>query len=180
MKNKVIVSAILLGIGVVASASNVQLIRTDRVWESVTQDGYYYFRYMKFDGTLEFNGKQYSRISTFREIVMDSNNNVRDYRDNIDETEGYLREEDGVVYTLIEGDSQTYAGGEIRYPLTEETLYNFHCPVGASYDGMTFLMLSPIHGSFDVKASSTVSLGGEECRQMDVVFTERDYPIEYP
>ena len=82
------------------------MIRYDRVWEHIyVHWGDTRAYYVKFDGTEEINGQTYHRLVAFREVRYtydyDGQAYVFEINDGYFKHEGYLREENGKVYTLV-------------------------------------------------------------------------------
>ena len=172
------------------------MIRYDRVWECLST---YWFvnsvNYMRFDGTEEINGKTYHKLITFRkagfDFTSDPENNVflYDELDDLKEHEGYLREENGVVYALIANngaeDPEIWKGRNyvptedfLDYPyLTEEVIYNFNCEEGDSYEGITYFVGEAIKQTFTVKSIDRVDIDGEECRRFVLLNV---FGVEFP
>ena len=164
------------------------LIRYDRVWESVSYEAPYdVIKCMKFDGQEEIDGKTYHRIVTFRKTIADYVDNDFEYEtiDNIAEHEGYLREEDGAVFTLVwrlaDGDNSRF--GYLYIPgvdnpdiedaeISEVKLYDFNLNKEDLYDGFSFVMKGGDALNFYVRSTSYVNIADEECRSINVVPTE--------
>lgn len=173
------------------------MIRYDRVWECVSTrwfDNTVY--YMRFDGTEEINGKTYHKLVTFRKAGFDWKDNGKtlftyDVSDDIIEHEGYMREENGVVYTLIANDGaenpDSWSGtlyiptnDNSDYPdVTEEIIYDFNCKEGDSYDGISYLMCMAQKESFTVESIDKVEIDGEECRRFEITnrYCDKLYPV---
>ncbi|MBD5263483.1 MAG: hypothetical protein HDS39_05360 [Bacteroides sp.] len=165
------------------------MIRYDRVWECYsTCDGkdYNTYKCMRFDGTEEINGKIYHRLVTFKKRLMGYDQEkgaiVKEMMDCY-EHEGYLREEDGKVFTLIEGtdDSFTDAWGTMSgclyiptdsYPENkgcgEYLLYDFNMEENQIYDAISFVTGGAWNNRFAVLNVSYVEIDGEECKMMYV------------
>ena len=131
------------------------MIRYDRVWEYIYihwNDTRTY--YVKLDGTEEINGKTYHRLVAFKEVrytydydaqvyILDTNDDYLNY-------EGYLREEDGKVYTLVATGinewgnrfMKLYVPGQAisdSYILEEKLLYDFTIKEKESFQGVCAL-----------------------------------------
>ena len=152
------------------------MIRYDRVWEYINMrwtDRQVY--HVKFDGQEEINGKTYHRLVAFRKASYSYNSDRQPYLfDVIDDYynhEGYLREEDGKVYTLIIDkaygneykDIQLYTqdfSESDSSAIEEKLLYDFTCKEEETYSG---LMLG---AELDYKINSIehVEIDGEEHR----------------
>lgn len=152
----------------------VPVIRYDRVWECTSSDDLhtYTVKYMKFDGTEEINDKIYHRIVTFRKSIMekkyDSIMDTYEYTDGICQLEGYMREDNGKVYTLASGvyDNDGFWYGSI-YPLEhtnnedsieEFLIYDFNCEPGLRYEALSNRTRSNELANFTVISKSTVPI----------------------
>lgn len=143
----------LLAGGFSASAGEYQsMIRYDRVWEHIYihwNDTRAY--HVRFAGTEEINGKTYHRLEAFREIRYtydyDTKPKILSVNNDYYEHEGYLREEDGKVYTLVAIDDTNpdYSNVVVytpdipdpdSYRIEERVLYDFTCKEGESYTGL--------------------------------------------
>ncbi|MDO4336253.1 MAG: T9SS type A sorting domain-containing protein [Bacteroidales bacterium] len=181
--------------GAVANASDYKtMIRYDRVWESITGEwGPYTAKYMKFDGSEEFLGKTYHRIVTFKKSVVDIAYPIEDstyeFFDDVYEHEGYLREEDGKVYTLImETISDDYLTGALYIPtetyqdgltLAERLIYDFSWNEGDIYSALTFTTrLGELH-DLKTRHKSTIMVDDEECTMIGVCPTYVDDEIDF-
>lgn len=154
------------------------IIRDDRVWECITGTwGPFTVKYMKFDGIEELLGKTYHRIVTFKKSVVDINSPIEDCKyeffDDVYEHEGYMREEDGKVYTLvIEGETEPYYEGAIYIPswsyqedltLNERLIYDLTSEVGNCYDAFSSVTLGGEFMNFKTVARTAVNVEDEEC-----------------
>ena len=202
---KALIPVCLYAIAALSTSASAEeyksMIRYDRIWECVSSRWFVNsVNYMKFDGTEEINGKTYHRLVTFRKAGFDYSDDAEhkphlyDQQDDICENEGYLREEDGVVYTLVanngpldspERQGILYVAGNDhdKYPyLTEEVIYNFNCKEGESYEGITFSGIVE-KMTFSVHSVSTVEIDGESCKRfeirpvVDAVEWETVYPV---
>ena len=163
-------SFLLVGIFPVSAEEYKSMIRYDRVWECLNLEGSMYIKCMKFDGTEEINGKTYHRIVTFRKST--KLGEAYDIQDDVFEHEGFLREDNGVVYTLIDECGKRYipsmeAPAQNTDDLTEGILYDFNRKVGEEYEGWT--------SSFDadkclfrVISESTIDIDGETYRSIEI------------
>ncbi len=170
------------------------MIRYDRVWEhiSIRWDNKTVY-YAKFDGAEEINGKTYHRFVSFRKSRYEYDKDYQIYLFDIDEDyyehEGYMREEDGKVYTLV---INRYPNEEFPIyehlrcsPKTEELpyveeklLYDFTCKEGESYLGLN------VHGeaeeiTYKVESIEYVEIDGEQHLLQRVTPEGFDY-IELP
>ena len=186
-----LIAAIMLAYAFSTSAEEYKsMIRYDRVWQCYsTLDGKDYDTYkcMRFDGTEEINGKIYHRLVTFKKRIMDYDQEtgpiVKQIEDCL-EHEGYLREEDGKVFTLIEAtdnslsDEWGISRGVLYLPETtdpgtnkvysEYLLYDFNMEENGSYDGISFVTGGAWSNRFAVLNVSYVEIDGEECKMMYV------------
>lgn len=185
-------------------------IRYDRVWENISMRPYDVIKSMKFDGTEEINGKTWHRIVTFRKADVGAYDYelgkfkfTIDY--NVYENEGYMREEDGIIYTLLyrfindefdkSWDGVLYLDSteEIecyQYYIAEGVVYNFNCEEGDTYDGISFFETgldcfdeTNLDGTttFQCISTSNVEIDGKECKKMQVrAIAPFPYLTEYP
>ena len=158
------------------------IIRYDRVWEHVS----YYFGerevfHVKFDGCEEINGKTYHRLTAFRKASYNYNMDGQPYIFDIDieynHPEGYLREEDGKVYTLIikyGSDSEDpfvdlYTANDDdpkSYEIEERLIYDFTCKEGESYKGLHIESGIVEEMEYTVKSVDYVVIDGEEHKRL--------------
>ncbi|MBO5444599.1 MAG: T9SS type A sorting domain-containing protein [Muribaculaceae bacterium] len=184
----IIATLLLISFAFSAYASDYKtMIRYDRVWESICHDNPYdIIKYMKFDGTEEINGKTWHRIVTFRKAYptkydQDTKTFSFEFEDNVYENEGYMREENGIVFTLVDKpESPEYVNyGHLylssssmpEYEVYEEVIYNFSCKDGETYKGVSFLNLNLYPDTFKVIEQPSVMIDGEECRKIGVAPT---------
>ena len=179
------ISVVGICLSLSVSASEYKpMIRYDRVWEcrSIASDhSQGVNKCMKFDGTEEINGKTYHRIVTFKKAfpVTEIGGNIIGYEmEDCYEPEGYMREEDGKVYTLAVAynPEEDYFSGNRYVPdfvestnqpeCVENLLYDFTLDQGDVYEGMTFVERDAIVESFKVLNISSVRIDGEECKMM--------------
>lgn len=164
------------------------IIRYDRIWECCSGEwGPYTVKYMKFDGTEDFLGQTYHRIKTFKKSVVYATipfeNSTYDLYDDIDEHEGYLREENGKVYTLVmESDQDNYPYYSLYIPtqqytddsyLTEKLIYDFSIGVGDSYPAYSNIMRYGEIMDFMTRTKSSEIFDGEECMNIGMC------PVEF-
>ncbi|MDE6740782.1 MAG: hypothetical protein K2J58_00450 [Muribaculaceae bacterium] len=159
------------------------IIRYDRVWENKSR---YYndqglIRCVRFDGPEEINGKIYHRVVTFKKSHWESDINAYVTEDCY-EKEGYLREENGVVYALVCEDRNIFGDtilGGTHIPETDEedeqlsyrehVLYDMTLNEGDRYTAFSELMEDNSGlETFKVLHTSYIDIGGEECRMMYV------------
>ncbi len=103
------------------------LIRYDRVWECIELDDYgrWELKYIKFDGEENISGKIYHRLVTFMRIVPAYDSNKKEYYPynieiDLNHHEGYIREENGVVYSP----AIVKTGTVIDYDINNYDFYN--------------------------------------------------------
>lgn len=197
MKKLYLILLMVLGIvsGAVANASDYKtMIRYDRVWESASC-GYSnsVVNYMKFDGECQFFGKTFHRIVTFKQTKVEHWGTIKDdeyeFLDDVYVHEGFLREEEGKVYTIAVGGYYTEQDGSERfhgrlmtsdtpdpeiypelndesYDIHEVLVYDFNCNIGDS-----FKSYSAMFGNFEevnVERKSIVSIDGEDCINLGI------------
>ena len=184
---------VLAILAVVFSASAEEyksMIRYDRVWEHVSI--YYNMKdvyYVRFDGPEEINGKTYHRLVSFRHARYDYGSDLQPYVFDVDDSyykhEGYLREEDGKVYTLLSdaevGDGYCRGtlyipGGKGSHPanLEEKVIYDFSCKEGESYQGLHIAGNFAEEMTYHVKSIENVEIDGEEHRLMRISIGEHE------
>lgn len=187
----IVISVLMLAYAFSASAEEYKsMIRYDRVWQCYsTLDGTDEDTYkcMRFDGTEEINGKTYHRLVTFKKRIMDYDPEtgpiVKQMVDCL-EHEGYLREENGKVYTLIEDmedprtDTRDPSLGWLYIPgnsdsdgnkkYSEYLLYDFNIEENGIYDGISFVTGSAWNNRFAILNVSYVEIDGEEYKKMYV------------
>lgn len=165
------------------------MIRYDRVWEhiSVYWNDKTVF-YTRFECPEEINGMTYHRLATFRKARYDYDKEGKCYLFDIDDNfyrhEGYLREEDGKVYTLVSVDETETAFPRIdlytseyedkdTYRLEEKLLYDFNCKEGESYLSLHLHHTWGEEISYTVKSIDTVEIDGKSHKRLKI------YPEEY-
>ena len=182
--------AVLLSFAFSVSAEEYKsMIRYDRVWECRSFDITYgsndgVNKCMKFDGTVEINGKTYHRLVTFRKAypMCDSNGDIISFKmEDCHENEGYMREEDGKVYTLFV--SEGASDGDLLFgklylsdpenamdqsDCREGMLYDFTLDEGDTYTAMSFLKRTATLETFKVINVSSVEISGENLKLMKV------------
>ncbi len=184
MKNilqvKLLCLCTVIAVSVSAKAAEYQsMIRYDRVWEHISinwNDRQVY--YVKFDGAEEINGKTYHRLVSFKKASYDYDSASQPYLFDIVNDyyahEGYLREEDGKVYTLLRNvrNSDEYnfeelyiPGGNIEHPadLEEKLLYDFTCKEGETYTGL-HIDREAAEMNYIVKSIESIKIDGEDYR----------------
>ncbi len=157
------------------------MIRYDRVWESVCirRDFLNTVNYMKFDGECEINGKIYHKLVTFNKMWVQLKGSINEdeyeYLGEVYDHEGYLREENGRVYTLAVGeyldyDDNNYFDGalftsdepEPNEKLHDVLLYDFNCDNGNSLTAFSNVKRRGTFVDFNNISKTTVIVEGEE------------------
>ena len=181
-----LLSFILAGAFSLSAEEYKSMIRYDRVWECLNLEGeapylQTYIKCMKFDGTEDINGKTYHRLVTFKKSIKSGEGYV--VQDDVLEHEGYLREENGIVYTLVEGDGSSYspnigewfggryvphANSQSTNGVNEYILYNFNVEEDGYYDGMTYVCDYAKMCKFIIISENSVEIDGESCRSIEV------------
>ncbi|MDE7350240.1 MAG: hypothetical protein K2N25_04180 [Muribaculaceae bacterium] len=185
----IVIATSILAYTFSASADEYKsMIRYDRVWECVSYEAPHdVIKCLKFDGQEEIAGKTYHRIVTFRKTIADYVDDGFKYEtiENIAEHEGYLREEDGAVFTLVQkvDNCDNSRFGYLYIPdennpdienakISEQKLYDFTLHEGDLYDGFSFIMKGGDALNFYVRSTSDVKIAEEECRSINVVPSE--------
>lgn len=152
------------------------VIRSDRVWECcVLKDGEESLKCLKFEGTEEINGRQYHQLVAFLKTVP-SFNNASDKFDfqthDVHELQGYMREENGLVYTLVITNNGRY--GYTLYTsddslgendvVSEELIYNFNVAEGEVVELLTFDWMNGYKMDFKVTSISSTGIENEDCK----------------
>lgn len=155
------------------------IIRYDRIWEcSIMYEKDNYIKCMKFGDQKDFLNNTYTEIVTFKKTIPHYNNGNYTY-DTIDgvwESEGFLREENGMVYSLVVETGEFLTG--IRYTsdyvlkkndiLTEVPIYNFNVEPDDSIELFTFLHTGGYYQKFKVTSKSTEIIDDEVCLKLGV------------
>ena len=171
----IFVTIIMLGYAFSASAEEYKsMIRYDRVWECLNLEGSYnqmFIKCMKFDGTEEINGKTYHRLVTFKKS--NSSGGGYNIQDDVFKHEGFLREDNGVIYTLMDEYGGRYIPSEEVSDLntdniTEIALYDFNRKAGDVYEAWTFITGSACKSQFKVISENMIEINGEMCRSLEV------------
>lgn len=154
------------------------MIRYDRVWENISYNyGGDLVKCLKFDGTEDIGGKTYHKLVAFKNSVRkrDGNQYVFTTPEDVYQPEGYMREEDGIVYTLVRENDKYETGGLFTCPedlkegdvLTEKAIYNFNVTDDEIFDMYSFIMRGGMPCPFKAFATELVDIAGEECRKID-------------
>ena len=188
-----------LSLAFFASAEEYKsMIRYDRVWECVSfENGDDVVKCMKFDGAEDINGKVYHKLISFKKAlrIFDPEEGLWGYDidDCVYQHEGYLRESDGVVYTLIKvcDDSQFPDCVGTQYipqdnfsipnteNLREHVLYDFNREIGDCYEALTFVGPGDYSGhacvvQFQVTMENIVDIDGVDYRSMQVACIDQN------
>ena len=155
------------------------LIRQDRVWLCTSWErGEHTAKYMKFMDSKDFMDKTYTRVSTIKKVMWDYGmTNIR-IEDDIDETEAWMREDNGKVYLLLDGwDPYPYADSESSNGPVEGLLYDFNAEDGSTYEGIAQYRSYEndpgwyYKGFYHVSAVGMETVGDEEVKCLDVWFS---------
>ncbi|MDE6511211.1 MAG: hypothetical protein K2L00_03845 [Muribaculaceae bacterium] len=146
-----LLSFLLAGAFSASAEEYKSMIRYDRVWEHIYINwGDTRAYHVRFAGTEEINGKTYHRLEAFREIRYtydyDAKPKVLSINNDYYQHEGYMREEDGKVYTLVITDSSAKEShfAMLYTPeqqiteqdsIEERVIYDFTCKEGETYRG---------------------------------------------
>ena len=154
------------------------MIRYDRVWENISGPGEE-IRCVRFDGPEEINGKTYHRLVTFKKSRFKYGDIQAFVTEDCYEIEGYMREENGVVYALVyeyineSGDSEL---GGTHFPESDEpvayrehVLYDMNLDEGDSYTAFEDIYdYNACLGTLKVLNTSYIDIAGERCKMMYV------------
>ena len=182
------VTSALLSAALSAAAEEYKsIIRYDRIWEHISyhwEDRQVYHE--RFNGTEEINGKTYHQVISFRKSGFAFNDDGQTYLFDIDESyyqhEGYIREEDGKVYTIVinaNPDSEVngydwyvllnWRPNEEELPRIEEKLiYDFSCKEGESFVGHNVSSYMVTEVTFKVNSIEIIDINGEQCRKFNI------------
>lgn len=177
---RLLATILLVSIGVSAMPHEyVPMIRYDRVWECYTSYDFneYEVKYLKFDGVEDFAGKSFHRIVTSQKSFMKKSYNgspeIYEFVDDSYDLGGYLREENGKVFTLAVGEiiqgefyGATYPSDSYdlsHYDLHEVLLYDFTADEGDSITAFSNLCRQGVFTDFRIDSKSIVIVDGEEC-----------------
>jgi len=134
---------------------------------------------MKFDGECEINGNTYHKLVTFNKMLVQLNGSTKDddyeYIGEVYEHEGYLREENGKVYTLAVGEYLNRDGTSCFYgtlftsdepepneKLHDVLLYDFNYEEGNSFTAFSNVKRTGTFVDFHNVSRTTVVVAGEE------------------
>ena len=179
-----LLSFILGGAFSLSAEEYKSMIRYDRVWEYINSQWLdRQVCYVKFDGPEEINGKTYHRLVAFKTAGYDYDSDGQPYLFDINENyykhEGYLREENGKVYTLIvknvdepESPGLYLHTSELSYPdwweIEEKLIYDFTCKDGESYTGLQIESWWGEEMDYKVMSVEHVEIEGEDHRLMRI------------
>lgn len=176
----IFVSVLIVALTSIAQDDNNKnvLIRHDRVWVSRGFQGdkkENTVRYMMFKDSKDFMDKTYTRVSTIKKVRW-TDDDATDIRieEDIDETEAWMREEDGKVYLLLDG-WQSYDDSSST-DLSEGLLYDFNAERGSSYDCISlFKPYEDTPGNYlaghnSVLSDWTENVGDQEVKSWDFIF----------
>lgn len=157
------------------------VIRSDRVWECcVMKDGEESLKCLKFEETEEINGRLYHQLVAFMKTVPSFNSATDrfDFQTNdVHELLGYMREENGLVYTLVITNN-----GREGYTLytsddglgendmvSEELIYNFNVTEGEVVELLTFDWMNGYKLNFRVNGISSTEIENEACKSIKII-----------
>lgn len=192
IEKRICIFAIAIGISIFTPAISaaeeyMSIIRPDRVWESISGEyGPFTVKYMKFDGTEDFLGRSYHNIVTFKKSIVDlripDEDSQYEFINDICEHEGYIREEDGKVYTLVMEDPYApnhsglifipHQSYNDDYILTERLIYDFGSSEGECYDAFSNVTSDGEVFNFMTIGRTTVTVDNQECVMIDMCPTE--------
>lgn len=174
------------------------LVNYDRVWECACMHHSFtlHVKYIKFDSTEEILGKTYHKLITIGKLDADIDNegvNTWGLEEDIYDHEGYLREEDGCVYTLtiaslddrlngVDAPLARYTGNGEDYPdgyiIEEALIYDFSKKPGEEFEGITYSFGNNQRSIFHVENESLIEIDGEDCilQEMDCYNEGCHYP----
>ena len=177
----IFISVFIIFLSAIAQENNCEnvLIRQDRVWLCTSKNkGEYTAKYMKFMDSNDFMDKTYTRVSTIKKVTWDfSMTNIR-IEEDIDETEAWMREENGKVYLLLDGwEHDPDMTSDSSTGLYEGLLYDFNAEDGSSYKGISqyrYFENDPgwyCEGSYHVSSVGMETIGDEEMKCWNVRFS---------
>lgn len=193
LKNRLPLTVMLLFSFLLAGAFSASadeyksMIRYDRIWEHIYinwSDTRAY--HVRFAGTEEINGKTYHRLEAFREIRYtydyDTKPKILSVNNDYYEHEGYMREEDGKVYTLVAIDDNDPNYPDIipyipdipgldSYRIEERILYDFTCKEEETYRGLHIGSRGQ-EMDYKITAIEHVEIDGEEHRLQRIAVYE--------
>ncbi len=171
---------LLTGVSIPAFGSEpTSMIRQDRVWLCTSWErGEHTAKYMKFTDSKDFMDKTYTRVSTIKKVTWDYGMTNLRIEENIDETEAWMREENGKVYLLLDGwDLNPDMVSSTSTAPYEGLLYDFNAEEGSSYAGITqyrYYENDPgwySEGLYHVSSIDTATVGDEEVKRWNVRFS---------
>ncbi|MDE5871157.1 MAG: hypothetical protein K2H22_04315 [Muribaculaceae bacterium] len=180
-KYLILVSVFMISLSSMAQENNREsfLIRQDRVWLCTSWErSEHTAKYMKFKESGDFMDKTYTRVSTIKKVIWDYGMTDIRIEDDIDETEAWMREEDGKVYLLLDGwDPFPYADISPSTGMYEGLLYDFNAKSGSTFDGIAQYRSYENdpgwywEGSYHVSSIGTEAVGDEEVNVWNVRFS---------
>lgn len=163
------------------------IIKDDRVWEcSILFGGDDCIKCLKFGEQKELLGNTYTEIVAFKKTIYhyDNGNFTYELLDDYSMPEGFMREDNGVVYTPVVyvGGSQLCIHFKSDYELkdsdilAEVPIYNFNIEPGECVDLFTFSLDRGYCQTFKVISKSTISIEDEDCTKVEIrpVFIDYD------
>lgn len=177
----ILIFTIILSIPSIAQDGNYEniLIRGDRVWVAESWlKGKRVVKYMKFMEARDFMDQTYTRVATIKRVTwtetLDDITNI-EIEDNIDETEGWMREENGKVYLLLDG-WVNYTLPDFATDLTEGLIYDFNADDTSTFEGISMYRyyenypVRYFEGWYRVSSMGKEIVGDEEVKCWDVKF----------
>ncbi len=138
MKRALLLTVVTWCVCLATHASENRLIRDDRIWVCTScERERHVAKYMKFMEDGDFGGKTYTRVATIKRVewLMDDEDNAT-VENGVDLTEAWMREEDGVVYLLLDGWVPLTDPDEVP-DIQEGVLYDFNAPEHATYGAVS-------------------------------------------
>ena len=145
------------------------MFREDRVWTYRSSHFHYiedlctcYVIKMKFEGTMEYEGKTYHRFANIQHTASKMDGWNCYVLEDLQKLEPMLvREENGKVFARV---PRGYFAFTDPYELTDEMqIYDFNCPVGSTFSSVNGAMKSI---SMKVTDESFVTVGDEKLRKI--------------
>ena len=172
--------SVLLSTAASASADEYKsMIRQDRVWLCTSgKRDEYTAKYMKFMDSKDFMDKTYTRVSTIKKVTWDYGMTDIRIEEDIDETDAWMREEDGKVYLLLNGwEPYPYTDSDSSTELYEGLLYDFNAEEGSSFEGTAMYRHCEDwtgvywEGWYHVVGVGTETVAEEDVKSWDVKFS---------
>ena len=175
----IVITTTMLTYAATVSADEYKpMIRQDRVWLCTSHElGENTAKYINFKDSKVIMDKTYTRVSTIKKVTWDFGmTNIR-IEENIDETEAWMREENGKVYLLLDGwEPDPDMNSDSSTGPYEGLLYDFNAEVGSSYEGISQyrrFINDPgryCEGSYHVSSVGMETVGDEEVKCWNVGF----------